>query len=44
MQSTLKRTINLTQSDLSDFDYKPGNLFQGVNVNDVKSSSTKYLF
>ena len=29
MQSTLKRTENITQSDLSDFAYEPGNLFQG---------------
>ena len=27
--SNLKRTKNFPQSDLSDFVYKPGNLFQG---------------
>ena len=29
IQSTLKRTKILAQSDLSDFIYEPGNLFQG---------------
>ncbi|MBE9211744.1 hypothetical protein IQ247_03265 [Plectonema cf. radiosum LEGE 06105] len=29
MQSTMKRTKNLAQSDLSDFVFEPGNLFQG---------------
>ncbi len=29
IQSTLKRTENVIQSDLSDLIYQPGNLFQG---------------
>ncbi|WP_414621479.1 hypothetical protein [Calothrix sp. CCY 0018] len=29
IQSTLKRTKSLAQSDLSDFVFEPGNLFQG---------------
>ena len=29
IQSTLKRTQNLAQSDLSDFVFEPWNLFQG---------------
>ncbi len=39
IQSTLKRTKIFSQSTLVDFDYEPGNLFQGGIVNGVNNAA-----